>query len=136
MNFNDLIKQVINTNTPPLHYISSVGILPNEGGIIEGFPECVLSFDEDHFRLHVFKGFLKPKFEDEQHTFSFSDIKEIEMGKYNFKDYYIKITFKDETYLAFSYLHKVRKYQKQHENIVAFIHKLESISTLETSDVD
>lgn len=131
MNFNQLIKQITNNKIPPLSHISSVGILPNDGGLIVGFPECVLSFDDTQFRLHEFVGFLKPKYE-QVHTFLFADIKEIEMGKYNFKDNYIKIVFKDDKFIAFSYLYKVRKYDKQRENILLFIQKLESISTLES----
>lgn len=134
MNFNHLIKQVKTIDNPPLKHISSVGILPNDGGIIAGFPECVLSFDDTNFRLHEFDGIFKPTYQGEVHTFLFSEIKEIEMGKYNFKDNYIKITFKDDKFIAFSYLFNVRKYKEQKENILRFILKLESISKVETSE--
>ncbi len=131
MNFNNLIKQVNNLEIPPLSHISSVGILPNDGGVIDGFPESVLSFNDSEFRLHIFRGFLKPKFEGEIKTFLFNSIKEIEMGKYNLKDRYIKIVFKDDKFIAFSYVFKVRKYPNQQENIMRFIMKLENISKKE-----
>lgn len=131
MNFNKMLQQI---NTSLLSHVSSVGILPNDGGIIEGFPECALSFDYEQFRLHIFSGYFKPVYQDRYETFLFSDIKEIEMGKYNFKDHYIKITFKDDKYIAFSYLFKVRKYKDQMENIFKFIKKLESISTLDKEE--
>lgn len=134
MNFNNLIKQVNNLETPPLSHISSIGILPNDGGLIDGFPECVLSFNENEFRLHIFRGYLKPKFEGEVKTFLFKDIKEIEMGKYNIKDRYIKILFNDDKFIAFSYVFKIRKYPNQQENIMRFIMKLKSISKEEKND--
>ncbi len=134
MNFNNLIKQVNELEMPPLSHISSVGILPNDGGVIDGFPDCVLSFNESEFRLHIFRGYLKPKYEGEIKTFLFEDIKEIEMGKYNLKDRYIKIIFKNDKFIAFSYGFKIRKYPSQQENILRFITKLESISKEEIKE--
>lgn len=135
MNFNNLIKQVNDLEIPPLSYISSIGILPNDGGVIEGFPDCVLSFNESEFRLHIFRGYLNPKYEGEVKTFLFKEIKEIEMGKYNLKDKYIKIVFNDDKFIAFNYVFKIRKYPFQQENIMRFIMKLESISKENENDL-
>lgn len=128
MNFLKMIEQL---NNMSLANVISIGMLPNDGGIIEGFPEAVLSFDEKTFTIYTFKGFFRPQYEGESFAFSFLDIKEIEMGKYNFRDTYIKITFKDEKFIAFSYFLKVKGYKPQKPNMQAFIEILESISTEE-----
>ncbi|MCV2231666.1 hypothetical protein [Paracholeplasma manati] len=105
-----------------------IGVLPNDGLIIPGFPEALLTFDLDQFTIYTFEGLIKLTYEHQKYTFSFSEIKEIEMGKYNFKDRYLKITFKDDRYVAFSYHLNDKKYPDQSTLIEAFMHKLESLA--------
>lgn len=105
------------------------GIIPSDG-IIEGFPEIIVSFEENDFFVYVFEGIFKPKFKN-KYEFLFSDIKEIEMGKYNFKDPYIKLIFNDDKHFTFTYLLKQRKYPKQKKYLMKFIDKLYEISNKE-----
>lgn len=105
-----------------------IGVLPNDGLIIPGFPEALLTFDLDQFTIYTFEGLIKLTYEHQKNTFSFSEIKEIEMGKYNFKDRYLKITFKDDRYVAFSYHLNDKKYPSQSSLVEAFMHKLESLA--------
>lgn len=105
-----------------------IGVLPNDGLIIPGFPEALLTFDLEGFQIYTFEGLIKLTYEHQKFTFNFTDIKEIEMGKYNFKDRYVKITFKDDRYIAFSYHMKDKKYPEQSSLIEAFMHKLESLA--------
>ncbi|MCU0104317.1 hypothetical protein N7603_01450 [Acholeplasma vituli] len=105
-----------------------VGVLPNDGNIIPGFPEALLVFDEESFTIYTFEGLLKLTYEDQKYNFRFDEIKEIELGKYNFKDRYLKITFKDDRYIAFSYHLKDKKYPYQSRLVEAFMRKLESLA--------
>lgn len=105
-----------------------IGVLPNDGLIIPGFPEALLTFDLDQFTIYTFEGLIKLTYEHQKYTFSFSEIKEIEMGKYNFKDRYLKITFKDDRYVAFSYHLNDKMYPDQSTLVEAFMHKLESLA--------
>jgi hypothetical protein len=105
-----------------------IGILPNDGLIIPGFPEALLTYDLDQFTIYTFEGLIKLTYEHQKYTFLFSDIKEIEMGKYNFKDRYLKITFKDDRYVAFSYHLNDKKYSEQSSLVEAFMQKLESLA--------
>jgi hypothetical protein len=105
-----------------------IGILPNDGMIIPGFPEALLTFDLDVFTIYTFEGLIQLTYEHQKYTFSFGEIKEIEMGKYNFKDRYLKITFKDDKYVAFSYHTKDKNYLEQGTLVEAFLHKLESLA--------
>ncbi len=105
-----------------------IGVLPNDGLIIPGFPEALLTFDLDGFKIYTFEGLIKFTYEHQKYDFKFEEIKEIEMGKYNFKDRYLKITFKDDRYVAFSYHIRDKKYPEQAILIEAFMHKLESLA--------
>jgi|GEM_PF-2286967 len=105
-----------------------IGVLPNDGLIIPGFPEALLTFDLDTFTIYTFEGLIQLTYEHQKYAFAYSDIKEIEMGKYNFKDRYLKITFKDDRYVAFSYHLKDKKYPEQTALVEAFLHKLESLA--------
>lgn len=105
-----------------------IGVLPNDGLIIPGFPEGLLTFDLEGFQIFTFEGLLKLTYEHQKFVFKFDEIKEIEMGKYNFKDRYLKITFKDDRYVAFSYHLNDKKYPLQSSLIEAFMRKLESLA--------
>jgi hypothetical protein len=105
-----------------------IGILPNDGLIIPGFPEALLTFDLDTFKIYTFEGLIQLTYEHQKYAFSYAEIKEIEMGKYNFKDRYLKITFKDDRYVAFSYHLKDKQYPEQTSLVEAFLNKLESLA--------
>ena len=105
-----------------------VGILPNDGLIIPGFPEALLTFNLEGFQIYTFEGLIKLSYEHQKFAFLYTEIKEIEMGKYNFKDRYLKITFKDDKYVAFSYHLKDKKYPLQERLVESFMHKLESLA--------
>lgn len=108
-----------------------IGILPNDGGIIEGFPQAILTYDEESFNIYTFSGYFRLKFDKKVYKYKFSDILEIEMGKYNFKENYIKIVFDDEKFIAFNYYKKVRKLENQRGRIELFIKLLEQYSESE-----
>lgn len=124
----DMIQLLKTHETLDTNDILRIGILPNDGLIIHGFPEALLSFDEDTFHIFTFEGLIKLTYEHQKYAFQFDQIKEIEMGKYNFKDRYLKLTFKDDRYIAFSYHVKDKKYPAQSELIKSFIRKLESLT--------
>lgn len=124
----DMIQLLKTYETFDTNGILRIGILPNDGLIIPGFPEALLSFDEEAFQIFTFEGLIKLTYERQKYTFQFDQIKEIEMGKYNFKDRYLKLTFKDDRYIAFSYHLKDKKYPAQSELIEVFIRKLESLT--------
>ena len=128
MKTTDLIELLKTHEEIETNDILRIGILPNDGLIIPGFPEALLSFDEDSFDIYTFDGLIKFTYEKQKYSFQFNQIKEIEMGKYNFKDRYLKLTFKDDRYIAFSYHLKDKKYPSQSELIEAFIRKLESLT--------
>ncbi len=104
-----------------------IGFLPNDGKLVEGLEEGIISFNEKSFSIFVFEGIFKPKYK-EKLEFLFAEIKEIEMGKYNFKDRYLKLIFDDEKYLVFNYLLKQRKYKEQALYANKFIDILHNIS--------
>lgn len=124
----ELIEYLKKQETIQSTQIVRIGILPNDGLIIPGFPEALMSFDEDTFTIYTFDGLLKLTYEGQKYAFNFSEIKEIELGKYNFKDRYLKLTFKDDRYIAFSYHLKDKKYPEQAPLFEAFMHKLESLA--------
>ena len=105
------------------------GILPNDGGIIAGFPETIISFNEEEFYLFIFEGIFRPKY-DYKHQFKFSEIRGIEMGKYHFKNHYLKLIFEDDRYFVFNYFYRVKGAPKQSENVKAFIDKLTALATI------
>ena len=105
-----------------------IGMLPNDGQIIAGFPQAILSFDEENFYIYLFQGFVRLKYDNEKFVFKFSDIKEIELGKYNFKERYIKLSFDETHFVAFNYRFKVKGLESQKDNAAEFIRKLEEIS--------
>lgn len=111
-----------------------IGILPNDGGIIEGFPQAILTYDDVSFNIYTFSGYFKLRFDEKVYKYQFSDMKEIEMGRYNFKENYIKIAFEDDKFIAFNYYMKVRKLENQRGRIELFIKLLERHSTLEEKD--
>lgn len=124
----ELIEYLKKQETIQSTQIVRIGILPNDGLIIPGFPEALMSFDEDTFTIYTFDGLLKLTYEGQKYSFHFNEIKEIELGKYNFKDRYLKLTFKDDRYIAFSYHLKDKKYPEQAPLFEAFMHKLESLA--------
>ena len=125
-----MIDQIIESNLYKLDNPIYIGMLPNNGNIIEGYPQAILTFDETNFKIYTFQGIRKYRFNGDVYDFSFVDITEIEMGKYNFKNLYIKIGFSESDFIAFQYFLKVKGHEKQQENINKFIEKLESIATV------
>ncbi len=104
-----------------------VGSLPNEGKIMEGLEEAIITFDDNNFIVYVFEGIFKPIY-SKKYQFLFKDIKNIEIGKYNFKDRYLKLFFDEEKHLVFTYLLKQRKYEKQALYVNEFLDVLYKIS--------
>lgn len=111
-----------------------IGILPNDGDIIPGYPQAILTYDETHFNIYTFKGLFKFKFDGNIYKYAFSDLREIELGKYNFKHHYIKLTFDNEKFIAFTYFKKVRQFPEQQGRINLFIKLLENTATVIESD--
>ncbi len=106
-----------------------IGFLPNDGKLVEGLEEALISFNDEEFKVFIFEGVFKPKYQKTL-KFYFKDIKEIEMGKYTIKDKYLKLIFNDEEYLVFSYFYKQRKYEKQAINVEKFLNILYEISNM------
>lgn len=129
MKVNELIDQIKQTSDYSGNKPTYIGILPNDGGIINTFPQAILTFDETTFNVYLFDGLIRLKYAGENYRFSFNDLREIELGKYNFKERYIKLVFSDTRFIAFNYRLKVKDFDVQKENIEAFIDKLEQIST-------
>lgn len=111
-----------------------IGILPNDGGIIEGYPQAILTYNETHFNIYTFKGLMRFKYDGNVYKYAFSDLREIELGKYNFKHPYIKLTFKNDKFIAFTYFKKVRKFPDQSGRIDLFIKLLENTATVIETD--
>lgn len=128
MKIVDMIKQIEDKEQKVLSNPFKVGILPNDGGIIIGFPEAILSFDEDSFTIYTFDGLVKLVYEGFHFKFSYDDIKEVELGKYNFKDRYMKVVFEDDKFIAFNYHEKNKKYPNQALNMAKFFDLIERLS--------
>lgn len=125
MTVNKLLEQL--NKEELLENTFKIGSLPNEGKLLEGLEEAIISFNEEKFIIFIFEGIFKPKYQRKM-DFLFKDIKEIEIGKYNLRDKYIKLNFADEKYLAFNYLLKQRKYKEQSLYANKFIDILYKIS--------
>lgn len=129
MKINELVLSVTQNEDYKGINPTYVGILPNDGGIINKYPQAVLSMTESGFNLYLFEGIIKLRYDHEFYQFNYADIREIELGKYNFKERYIKIMFADERFIAFNYRLKIKGFEEQNSNIDAFIKKLEEISS-------
>lgn len=128
MDIYKLIEQIETTEKIKLQNPFKIGVLPNDGGIIVGFPEGILSFDEEKFIIYVFDGLIKLTYEGHKISFLYDDIKEVELGKYNFKDNYMKIIFENEKFVAFNYHNKHKKYKEQKDNMDKFFTLIESMA--------
>jgi len=129
-----MIEELNNLKILELKNPTYIGILPNDGDIIPGYPQAILTYDETHFNIYTFKGLIKFKFDGNIYKYAFSDLREIEVGKYNFKNHYIKLTFDNEKFIAFTYFKKVRQFPEQLGRINLFIKLLESTATVIESD--
>jgi hypothetical protein len=129
-----MIEELKNLKILELKNPTYIGILPNDGDIIPGYPQAILTYDETHFNIYTFKGLIKFKFDGNIYKYAFSDLREIELGKYNFKNHYIKLTFDNEKFIAFTYFKKVRQFPEQLGRINLFIKLLESTATVIESD--
>lgn len=129
-----MIEELNNLKILELKNPTYIGILPNDGDIIPGYPQAILTYDETHFNIYTFKGLIKLKFDGNIYKYAFSDLREIELGKYNFKNHYIKLTFDNEKFIAFTYFKKVRQFPEQLGRINLFIKLLESTATVIESD--
>ena len=129
-----MIEELNNLKILELKNPTYIGILPNDGDIIPGYPQAILTYDETHFNIYTFKGLIKLKFDGNIYNYAFSDLREIELGKYNFKNHYIKLTFDNEKFIAFTYFKKVRQFPEQQGRINLFIKLLESTATVIESD--
>ena len=109
-----MIEELNNLKILELKNPTYIGILPNDGDIIPGYPQAILTYDETHFNIYTFKGLIKFKFDGNIYKYAFSDLREIELGKYNFKNHYIKLTFDNEKFIAFTYFKKVRQIGRAH----------------------
>lgn len=123
-----MLKQIKEANQEFLENPIYIGILPNNGEIIDGYPQAILAFNDEKFTIYTFKGIRKFSYDNKVYSFKFSDITEMEMGKYNFKNLYIKIIF-EQKFIAFQYFLKIKTHPEQETNINLFIKKLESIAT-------
>jgi hypothetical protein len=129
-----MIEELNNLKILELKNPTYIGILPNDGDIIPGYPQAILTYDETHFNIYTFKGLIKFKFDGNIYKYAFSDLREIELGKYNFKNHYIKLTFDNEKFIVFTYFKKVRQFPEQLGRINLFIKLLESTATVIESD--
>lgn len=129
-----MIEELNNLKILELKNPTYIGILPNDGDIIPGYPQAILTYDETHFNIYTFKGLIKLKFDGNIYKYAFSDLREIELGKYNFKNHYIKLTFDNEKFIAFTYFKKVRQFPEQLGRINLFIKLLESTAMVIESD--
>ncbi|MDD4823728.1 MAG: hypothetical protein PHU13_00475 [Acholeplasmataceae bacterium] len=129
-----MIEELNNLKILELKNPTYIGILPNDGDIIPGYPQAILTYDETHFNIYTFKGLIKFKFDGNIYKYAFSDLREIELGKYNFKNHYIKLTFDNEKFIAFTYFKKVRQFPEQLGRINLFIKLLESTAMVIESD--
>lgn len=128
MNIYKMIEQIEMLEKTKLQNPFKIGILPNDGGLITGFPEAMLSFNDEAFTIYVLDGLVKLTYERHKINFLYDDIKEVELGKYNFKDDYMKIIFEDDKFIAFNYHNKHRKYKEQKDNMNRFFKLIESMS--------
>lgn len=128
MNITNMIEQIKYKEEKILNHPFKVGILPNSGQIIPGFPEAILDFDETGFGVYTFDGLVKLVYNKQKFHFLYDDIKEVELGKYNFKDRYMKITFEDDKFVAFAYKLNYKKYPFHQENMTLFFDRIESMS--------
>ena len=129
-----MIEELNNLKILELKNPTYIGILPNDGDIIPGYPQAILTYDETHFNIYTFKGLIKFKFDGNIYKYAFSDLREIELGKYNFKNHYIKLTFDNEKFIAFTYFKKVKQFPEQQGRINLFIKLLENTATVIESD--
>ncbi|NLN50297.1 MAG: hypothetical protein GX149_01560 [Acholeplasmataceae bacterium] len=129
MKIQTMIEELKNSGVFQLDNPVYIGILPNDGEIIAGYPQAILTFDETDFNIYTFKGIRHFSFDGNVYQFKFSEIKEIELGKYNFRNPYLKISFADQKYLAFGYYLRAKNYLPQKTNIEKFIAQLSSIAT-------
>lgn len=129
-----MIEELNNLKILELKNPTYIGILPNDGDIIPGYPQAILTYDETHFNIYTFKGLIKFKFDGNIYKYAFCDLREIELGKYNFKNHYIKLTFDNEKFIVFTYFKKVRQFPEQLGRINLFIKLLESTATVIESD--
>lgn len=134
MSATKMIKELKDLGILELKNPTYIGILPNDGDIIPGYPQAILTYDETHFNIYTFKGLIKFKFDGNIYKYAFSDLREIELGKYNFKHHYIKLTFDNEKFIAFTYFKKVRQFPEQQGRINLFIKLLENTATVIESD--
>ena len=128
MNIDDMIKQIEKSESIKLIKPLKIGILPNSGQIIKGFPEAILDFDHEKFTIYTFVGILKLIYKNEKYTFYYQEIKEIELVKYNFKDRYMKIIFEDDRFVAFAYKLNYNKYPNHGLNVESFFKQIESLA--------
>lgn len=136
MNIDKMIIQIEEATKTHLNHPFKIGILPNDGNIILGFPEAILDFDDLGFKIYTFDGLIKLTYIGDIYEIKYSDISEIELGKYNFKEKYMKVILKDERFVAFNYSLKRNKYPYHAINVDRFFNKIESLSGTSNNVVD
>ncbi len=124
--FNKMIEQ-LNKQDIKLNKTFIGDNVPNDGGIVETIRELIIDFNNKEFNVYVFKGIFKRVYQKKSFSYKFNDIKLVQFGKYSFKHPFIKIGFKDEKYLVFSYFTKIRSHENQNKYLSEFIEKLEEI---------
>lgn len=117
---NKKIEIIKNLDVFKLDNPFAVEIIPNEGNVFEKIGEAIITFSQEKFNVYLFKGFFKKKHYESDHEFKFSDIVNVEFGKYSFKHLYVKIDFSEEKYIVFSYYFKLKNYAAQTKNIEEF----------------
>lgn len=104
-----------------------IEFVPNDGNIYEKMGQGVITYNLKEFNLYIFKGLFKKKYSGQVLSFKYSEIKDVEFGKYGFKHPYVKIIFEKDKYLVFSYFLKIKKYEEQEININNFFEILGEI---------
>lgn len=113
----------------------SVELISNDGGIYEKMGQGVITYNEKQFNIYIFEGVFKKKFKRKVLEYKFSDIKDVEFGKYGFKHPYVQIHFKENEYIVFSYYLKIKSHKEQEENINSFFDVLGEIEVEVLKDI-
>lgn len=131
---NKLIKQIKDLSVMKEEAPFIIEIIPNDGLIFENIHQAIITYDDDVFSIYIFKGLFKKTFTGQIEKFKFENITDVEFGKYGFKHPYVKISFSEEKYLAFSYFEKIKSHQEQEKNIKTFFKKLKTIKNEQISE--
>lgn len=104
-----------------------VEFIPNDGGIYEKNSRGIITFNKEEFNIYIFEGIFKKRYSGIILKYKFDEIEDVSFGTYGFKHPYVKIVFKKDKYIVFSYYLKIKKYAEQEQNINQFFDILNEI---------